>query len=364
MKKISLALHNYEDAHGRMPPWANRNAEGKPLLSWRVHILPFLKQQSLYDEFRLDEPWDSKHNRTLIKKMPDVFATDALSTRNGMTSLLEVSGDNTVFPYSRGIGIRFEEISDGHSNTITFVNATQDSATVWTKPGDLWLSDKSLLDKVIGKRTEGFLAGFADGHVSYISSETNLEGLRSLLGRNEGNITILEGEPGESGPRTVQFQKLSSEGPPGGKVYGGFGRDMGGYGGGGEFGSAQRVYGGGEFGDVRGEYGGGEFGGVRGEYGAQEQYQGELELILTNRGTVLILGKQVPVKKLGPILTAIKEAGDKTTTVGVAIRLPESTDFQHLLKLTQLCENHGFQEIRLVSKSTAKSTSNRELPVR
>ena len=52
------------------PMGAICDASGKPLLSWRVAILPGLEQGNLYKQFRLDEPWDSPHNLTLLPLMP------------------------------------------------------------------------------------------------------------------------------------------------------------------------------------------------------------------------------------------------------------------------------------------------------
>src|SRR5260370_4929892 len=66
LKQIGLALHNYNDAYARLPAVANFDKQGKPLLSWRVHLLPFIEQEDLYKEFHLDEPWDSEHNKQLI----------------------------------------------------------------------------------------------------------------------------------------------------------------------------------------------------------------------------------------------------------------------------------------------------------
>ena len=36
-------------------------------------ILPFLEQQALYSKFKLDEPWDSPHNKALISEMPPTY---------------------------------------------------------------------------------------------------------------------------------------------------------------------------------------------------------------------------------------------------------------------------------------------------
>lgn len=84
LKALALAMHNYHAAKGQFPPAAVTDRAGKPLLSWRVLLLPYLEGQnapSLYKEFRLNEPWDSPHNKKLLARMPAVFAPVAGKTR-------------------------------------------------------------------------------------------------------------------------------------------------------------------------------------------------------------------------------------------------------------------------------------------
>src|SRR4051812_41645704 len=72
LKQIAIAFHNYESVHGRMA--TNQPAkDGKPGLSWRVQVLPYVEQDDLYRQFKLDEPWDSENNKKLIEKIPPVF---------------------------------------------------------------------------------------------------------------------------------------------------------------------------------------------------------------------------------------------------------------------------------------------------
>ena len=63
LKQLSLAMHNYANVHRYFPRQAIYSKDGKPLLSWRVALLPYLEQMPLYNKFKLDEPWDSPHNR-------------------------------------------------------------------------------------------------------------------------------------------------------------------------------------------------------------------------------------------------------------------------------------------------------------
>jgi RNA polymerase sigma factor (sigma-70 family) len=81
LKRIGLALHNYHTEQGHFPAAAITGTDGQPLLSWRVAILPYLQdydgrlRDDLFKAFRLDEPWDSPHNKALLERMPAVFAS-------------------------------------------------------------------------------------------------------------------------------------------------------------------------------------------------------------------------------------------------------------------------------------------------
>ena len=59
-------MHVHHDAKQSFPPAYTADKDGKPLLSWRVLILPYVEQNELYKQFHLDEPWDSEHNKPLI----------------------------------------------------------------------------------------------------------------------------------------------------------------------------------------------------------------------------------------------------------------------------------------------------------
>src|SRR5262249_39739103 len=97
LKQIGLALHNWHATNGRLPPAATYSPDGKPLLSWRVLILPFLDQQGLYKEFRLDEPWDSDHNKKLLAKMPRVYETPDARAAPGETHYQSFFGKAAFF---------------------------------------------------------------------------------------------------------------------------------------------------------------------------------------------------------------------------------------------------------------------------
>ena len=138
LKRIGLALLTYEQANKVFPLPASRAPDGKPLLSWRVHILPYLGEKSLYQQFHLDEPWDGPHNRPLLEKMPSVYRLTISKSQPGRTNYLLPVGNGAAFDAERPTA--FKDIKDGSSNTIMVVTVDDDHAAIWTKPDD-WRFD-------------------------------------------------------------------------------------------------------------------------------------------------------------------------------------------------------------------------------
>jgi hypothetical protein len=135
LKQIGLAAINFADANMSRLPADLLDKKGKPALSWRVLLLPYIEQMNLYQKFKLDEPWDSKHNLALLDKMPAVFRSPRVTLkRKGYTVYQAFTGAETLF--QTGKTFRFPaSIPDGTSNTIMAVEAT--SAVPWTKPMDI-----------------------------------------------------------------------------------------------------------------------------------------------------------------------------------------------------------------------------------
>ncbi len=190
LKQIALAMYNYLDARKSFIASASYDPQGKPLLSWRVHLLPFLEQDQLYKEFRLDEPWDSAHNKKLIERMPALYRSPAQKNADpGKTSYLVPVGKSTIFPGPKGI--RFpKDIPDGTSNTIMVVEANDQNAAIWTKPEDFSVKakDADLLDRLVRPGARGFNTAFADGAARFISRTINLKDLHALFTRNGGEV--------------------------------------------------------------------------------------------------------------------------------------------------------------------------------
>ena len=183
-----LALHNYADRKRSFPAYANFDAEGKPLLSWRVHILPELGEGELYKQFHLDEPWDSEHNKTLISQMPAVFLdpSSGRSPVEGLTHYLGVKGENYFFN-GTDKGVTFPEIRDGSSNTIAIVQVNDDRAPTWTKPDDWEPDDANLMKGLVPSlHPLAFLVVYADGHGKSVDQNIDRTVFKALLTRAGG----------------------------------------------------------------------------------------------------------------------------------------------------------------------------------
>lgn len=187
LEQIGLALRQYHDEYGSFPPVAVHDADGRPMLSWRVLILPFLKDdqeratfQTLYEQIHLDEPWDSRHNQQLIDQMPRVFYSPFdRDTHLGMTSYLAVSGEETAFPPGRAI--RAQDIRDGDSLTILLIEVGS-SRTPWTKPEDLPIEIAADLKQIKCPRDWGArFVLFANGKSRIVSNATDPNVWRALL---------------------------------------------------------------------------------------------------------------------------------------------------------------------------------------
>ena len=164
LKQIGLAMHGYLDTHGTFPPAAICDKKGKKLLSWRVVLLPYLEQDALYKQFKLDEPWDSEHNKQWSKMLVKVYMDPRLPNTTGNTHYKLFVGKETPFDWLQSK--KLTDITDGTSNTIMVVAAGE--AVPWAKPDDFEFdSTKALPD--LTKPFPQLIAAFCDGSVRTIN---------------------------------------------------------------------------------------------------------------------------------------------------------------------------------------------------
>ncbi|MFG0290687.1 MAG: DUF1559 domain-containing protein [Rhodopirellula sp. JB044] len=134
LETIAEALNAYAADHGSYPPPAIRSRTGKPLLSWRVMILPYLGEEELYDRFNLNAAWDSSTNQMLsYQDMPVVYRHPDNQGWATDTPYHLVTGTGTLFPSTGSLGPK--QVADGATKTILLAEARVSST--WTEPIDL-----------------------------------------------------------------------------------------------------------------------------------------------------------------------------------------------------------------------------------
>lgn len=185
MKHLAVALHNFADVYKQFPPPPKgRDDAGQPLLSWRVHLLPFLELNELYEQFHLNEPWDSPHNLKLLDKMPELFRSPGSGAQRGFTTFLVPIGEDTVFGGTKPVW--FSAIKDGTSNTIFLVDVKDELAAPWTAPRDYQFDPQQPgagLRDVGGK----FLAALFDGSVRTVPLDLGNENILHLFQKADGH---------------------------------------------------------------------------------------------------------------------------------------------------------------------------------
>jgi hypothetical protein len=162
--KVGEAIQEYKVAKGAYPDAAIQDANGNPLLSWRVSLLPFLGESELFDMFRLDEPWDSARNRPLVEKIPAVF-------RHPGNAILPIPAGNTTL-----LGIiqknRFATLTDDDglppSERLVVVDCAK--SVPWSAPADIDMEQVADPRALCGSlNSRQFKALFADFGVSIVT---------------------------------------------------------------------------------------------------------------------------------------------------------------------------------------------------
>jgi prepilin-type processing-associated H-X9-DG protein len=199
MKQIGLAFHNYNDTYAMLPAQAICDQNGKPLLSWRVAILPFIEQDQLYKQFKLDEPWDSEHNKKLIALMPETYKLPGDKVKHELASTYYqvFVGPHAAFEIPqkadfKSVGLTLgptripASFPDGTSNTIWFAEAA--NAVPWTKPEDLTYDPMKAPPKLGFFFNNRCNVGFVDGSVRSLRKDLKDETWHLLIQRDDGQV--------------------------------------------------------------------------------------------------------------------------------------------------------------------------------
>ncbi|MGB7327653.1 MAG: DUF1559 domain-containing protein, partial [Rubripirellula sp.] len=207
--KLAIATHDYHSTHKRFAPINEyRDENGIPYLSWRVHLLPYLGYQKLFDQFVLTEPWDSENNLPLASQMPAVFGdghgTDSNSTR--IQSI--VSPDGSFHDAYGQIGIvsnresAFREIQ-ATSHTLLYVQVGDDRAVPWTSPHEADFDFVDPLNTLGAVDSTGVRVVFMDGTTQILPATIDVDTFGTFASRWAGPLLGVD-------PATY-FRQLASD---------------------------------------------------------------------------------------------------------------------------------------------------------
>jgi hypothetical protein len=193
LKQIAFALHNYHDEYDSFPPAYVADQDGKPMHSWRVLILPFMDRADLYNQYRMQESWDSPHNSKLAEQIPRAYQCptfdkyhdhpELASPKEYMTNYAAIVHPNGIFQGTTPS--RLDDVVDGTSNTVLVFEVSLHSVH-WMEPKDVSLSQLELDLKWEATHTSGLHAAIADGSVRFIDSQLDHKTSRQLIRRNDG----------------------------------------------------------------------------------------------------------------------------------------------------------------------------------
>ena len=194
LEKIASALNAYYKEHKRYPPATTYDSTGQPLYSWRVLILPQLGQKALFQQFNLEEPWDSETNMTAALTMPDVYRHPSIqpgATMYEQTGFYLITGPQTVFPHKGKLDL--DTMSDLPSQTILVVATAPPkglTAGSWAEPGDYSFArmqgnlNTSNGTEIGGLHSSGVSVATIDGRSHFLKNQTDPRIVNSLVTPN------------------------------------------------------------------------------------------------------------------------------------------------------------------------------------
>ncbi|QDU12812.1 DUF1559 family PulG-like putative transporter [Gimesia maris] len=211
LQKIGLAMHNYHDLFGQFPSAVVYASDGKTQHSWRVELLPLLRElvdgaapfrlkymdRELYNAaikecgYDINQPWDSPVNLTVLKTMPPVYHHPSDKPDSTESAYYAVVGKGTAF--APGEVISYTDIKEWPASTLMLAESR--SKSPWTKPVDIAYSEDATVPRFGGFTAHGYLVLSCDGGVHFISDSVSPENLRSFISRDQSDTFEIPGVP-------------------------------------------------------------------------------------------------------------------------------------------------------------------------
>lgn len=201
---LAFQFRNYHEVEGRLPPACVSDANGKPLYSWRVLLMPYCDREEFFEQYNLEAPWDDEANLKLAQdegfanffgcpthpEFRDPQDTDFDRHGSRFTNYVAVVGAGTAFPET-GEAVSYEDITDGHENTVLLVEIAN-SDIHWSEPKDLRWDEMSFRvndptkPSISSHHQSGPGVVFADGRAMRLSDSMPPDIIKALLTINGG----------------------------------------------------------------------------------------------------------------------------------------------------------------------------------
>ena len=195
LRAIALAMLIYEQEHGTLPPACTRDADGRPLHSWRTLLLPYLEERELYESIDLTKPWDDPANAAARERMPSVYRCPSSTAPAGHTTSMVVVSPDGCFRADGSVSVSAVRQP---SKTLLLAEFPTQRAVPWMACADadeeMFMADgpTNLTDHPRGAANWVF----ADGHsVTFFPTETTECGpdcRRSLIRTDDRKIDPVE----------------------------------------------------------------------------------------------------------------------------------------------------------------------------
>lgn len=192
LKQMGLASWNHESATGAYPsPYMKRPtdvsgqvpSDVNDRLGWRVALLPYMEESSLYDRFDKSQPWNGGPNQPLSSTVVRAYADpDAMTDP---TTRYRCFYDNGA-AFDSTQRVTTVNFYDGTSNTILYVEGGE--KVTWTRFQEYKFDPNGPLPQLGHPKRDYFQAVMGDSSVRSIRKTVNPTTLKALITRNGGEV--------------------------------------------------------------------------------------------------------------------------------------------------------------------------------
>lgn len=199
-KRIGLGMHNYADREAQLPaayyfdkttprPWKTPANLGSQL-SWRVSLLPYIEQDRLYSQFDLKSAWDSPQNKPLSQSAVSTYS-DTDSPLDPTTRWRVFYDNGALFDSNPNMSTKFQNISDGTSNTIMVVEGGEKGP--WSQFNDYKFDPNGTLPSLGRSNTMNpkFSVVMADGSVMTVRQSVDQRILKAAITKAGGEVEAI-----------------------------------------------------------------------------------------------------------------------------------------------------------------------------